>query len=104
MEVVSPWEPVREGDKLYGRGGADDGYSSFASLAATGPYRTMVRYYKPAAELIAAGEIGDSAGVEALSQGLAGEPRETPRERHGPHVCNRRDLRVLQKCQEMLDR
>src|SRR5260370_10893482 len=33
-EGLSPWEPVREGDKLYGRGGADDGYSSFASLAA----------------------------------------------------------------------
>src|SRR6266481_104122 len=31
---LSPWNPVREGDKLYGRGGADDGYSSFASLAA----------------------------------------------------------------------
>ena len=31
---LSPWEPVRQGDKLYGRGGADDGYSSFASLAA----------------------------------------------------------------------
>ncbi|WPB74931.1 M20 family metallopeptidase [Archangium violaceum] len=31
---LSPWEPVREGDKLYGRGGADDGYSAFGSLAA----------------------------------------------------------------------
>ncbi|MGK4007974.1 M20 family metallopeptidase [Sorangium sp. So ce1036] len=31
---LGPWEPVREGDRLYGRGGADDGYSSFASLAA----------------------------------------------------------------------
>jgi acetylornithine deacetylase/succinyl-diaminopimelate desuccinylase-like protein len=31
---LSPWEPVLEGDRLYGRGGADDGYSSFASLAA----------------------------------------------------------------------
>ena len=31
---LSPWLPVQEGDKLYGRGGADDGYSSFASLAA----------------------------------------------------------------------
>src|SRR5581483_1894362 len=31
---LSPWQPVREGDKLYGRGGADDGYSSFASLSA----------------------------------------------------------------------
>ena len=33
-EGLSPWIPVREGDRLYGRGGADDGYSSFASLAA----------------------------------------------------------------------
>ncbi|HUJ28897.1 MAG TPA: M20 family metallopeptidase [Myxococcales bacterium] len=31
---LSPWEPVLEGEKLYGRGGADDGYSSFASLTA----------------------------------------------------------------------
>ncbi|MBU8895864.1 peptidase M20 [Corallococcus sp. H22C18031201] len=33
-EGLSPWTPVREGDKLFGRGGADDGYSAFASLAA----------------------------------------------------------------------
>src|SRR5439155_18729736 len=31
---LSPWTPVREGDKFYGRGGADDGYSAFASLTA----------------------------------------------------------------------
>lgn len=31
---LSPWKPVLKGDKLYGRGGADDGYSTFASLAA----------------------------------------------------------------------
>ena len=29
---LGPWEPVIEGDRLYGRGGADDGYSTFASL------------------------------------------------------------------------
>ncbi|RPI41483.1 MAG: M20/M25/M40 family metallo-hydrolase [Betaproteobacteria bacterium] len=33
-EGRGPWEPVIEGDKLYGRGGADDGYAVFASLAA----------------------------------------------------------------------
>jgi len=33
-EGLGPWEPVREGDRLYGRGGADDGYAAFASLAA----------------------------------------------------------------------
>jgi acetylornithine deacetylase/succinyl-diaminopimelate desuccinylase-like protein len=31
---MGPWVPVRKGDKLYGRGGADDGYAMFASLAA----------------------------------------------------------------------
>lgn len=29
-----PWIPVLEDDKLYGRGGADDGYAMFGSLAA----------------------------------------------------------------------
>jgi acetylornithine deacetylase/succinyl-diaminopimelate desuccinylase-like protein len=33
-EGLGPWLPVIEGDKLYGRGGADDGYAVFASLAA----------------------------------------------------------------------
>lgn len=31
---LGPWEPVLEGDRLYGRGGADDGYSTFAALTA----------------------------------------------------------------------
>jgi acetylornithine deacetylase/succinyl-diaminopimelate desuccinylase-like protein len=31
---LGPWKPVMKGDKLYGRGGADDGYSAFASLTA----------------------------------------------------------------------
>lgn len=31
---LGPWTPVVEGDRLYGRGGADDGYAAFASLTA----------------------------------------------------------------------
>jgi len=31
---LGPWTPVRKGDKLFGRGGADDGYAIFGSLAA----------------------------------------------------------------------
>ncbi len=31
---LGPWTPVIEGDRLYGRGGADDGYAAFAALSA----------------------------------------------------------------------
>jgi acetylornithine deacetylase/succinyl-diaminopimelate desuccinylase-like protein len=31
---LGPWKPVIRGDKLYGRGGADDGYAIYGSLAA----------------------------------------------------------------------
>ena len=33
-EGMGPWIPVRKGDKLYGRGGADDGYAMYACLSA----------------------------------------------------------------------
>jgi len=38
---LGPWEPVMQGDKLYGRGGADDGYAAFASLAAIGALKAQ---------------------------------------------------------------
>jgi acetylornithine deacetylase/succinyl-diaminopimelate desuccinylase-like protein len=31
---LGPWQPVIEGDRLYGRGSADDGYALFSSVAA----------------------------------------------------------------------
>jgi acetylornithine deacetylase/succinyl-diaminopimelate desuccinylase-like protein len=33
-EGLGPWRPVLKGDKLYGRGGADDGYAIYACLCA----------------------------------------------------------------------
>jgi len=33
-EGFGPWIPRREGDKLYGRGGADDGYAMFGAFSA----------------------------------------------------------------------
>ena len=32
-EGLGPWTPVLRGDKLYGRGGADDGYAIFATIS-----------------------------------------------------------------------
>ena len=36
---LGPWNPVMDGERLYGRGGADDGYAVFASLCALGALR-----------------------------------------------------------------
>ncbi len=35
-EGLDPWRPVLKGDRLYGRGAADDGYAMFAGLSAIG--------------------------------------------------------------------
>ena len=35
-EGLGPWNPVLEGDRLYGRGSADDGYAMFSCLGAIG--------------------------------------------------------------------
>jgi acetylornithine deacetylase/succinyl-diaminopimelate desuccinylase-like protein len=42
-EGTGPWEPVIKNDKLYGRGGADDGYAMFASLSAILALREQAR-------------------------------------------------------------
>ena len=39
-EGLGPWKPVLKGDKLYGRGGADDGYAIFGSLPRSGRCRS----------------------------------------------------------------
>jgi len=58
-EGLSPWEPVREGDRLYGRGAADDGYAAFASLAAL---RVLAEQKLPRARCVMVIEACEESG------------------------------------------
>jgi len=68
---LGPWIPVREGDRLYGRGGADDGYSSFASLAALMILRAQQIPHARCVILIEACEESGSYDLPAYIDALA---------------------------------
>ncbi len=70
-EGLSPWTPVREGDKLYGRGGADDGYAAFASLAAIRLLREQGLKHSRCVVLIEACEESGSYDLPAYIDFLA---------------------------------
>ncbi|MFY1827297.1 M20 family metallopeptidase [Myxococcus fulvus] len=70
-EGLTPWTPVREGDKLYGRGGADDGYSAFASLAALRLLREQGVAHARTVILIEACEESGSYDLPAYIEALA---------------------------------
>jgi acetylornithine deacetylase/succinyl-diaminopimelate desuccinylase-like protein len=68
---LDPFEPVMDGDRLYGRGGADDGYAVFAALSAIEAVREAGGRHRRCVVLIEAGEESGSpdlpAHVESLS-------------------------------------
>jgi acetylornithine deacetylase/succinyl-diaminopimelate desuccinylase-like protein len=68
---LSPWTPVREGDKLFGRGAADDGYSSFASLAAIRLLQQQKAQHARCVILIEACEESGSTDLPAYIEHLA---------------------------------
>ncbi len=70
-EGLTPWTPVREGDKLYGRGGADDGYSAFASLAAIRLLKEQGLPHARCVVLIEACEESGSYDLPAYIEALA---------------------------------
>src|SRR5919106_4761100 len=51
---LGPWQPVLEGDRLYGRGAADDGYALFASLTAIAALQAQKRPHARCAVIIEA--------------------------------------------------
>src|SRR3954471_14882496 len=70
-EGLGPWQPVLEGDKLYGRGGADDGYAIFASLTALAALRREGVPHARAVVLIEACEESGSYDLPAYIEHLA---------------------------------
>ncbi len=68
---LGPWTPVIEGDKLYGRGGADDGYAIFASLTAVNALRKDKLPHARCVVLIEACEESGSFDLPAYIDHLA---------------------------------
>lgn len=68
---LGPWTPVLEGDQLFGRGGADDGYSLFASLTALGALERDGIPHARAVILIEACEESGSYDLPAYIEHLA---------------------------------
>lgn len=69
---LSPWEPVIRDGKLYGRGGADDGYALFASLAAILALKEQRVPLARCVLLIEASEESGSIDLPAHLQQLGG--------------------------------
>jgi acetylornithine deacetylase/succinyl-diaminopimelate desuccinylase-like protein len=60
---LGPWQPVIKDDKLYGRGGADDGYSAFAALTAI---RALQEQNLPRARCVVIIEACEESGSDDL--------------------------------------
>lgn len=62
-EGLGPWKAVRKDDKLYGRGGADDGYAIFASFAAL---HWLIKQGKPFGRVVMLIECSEESGSPDL--------------------------------------
>ena len=67
---LGPWTPVLEGDRLYGRGGADDGYAAFASLTAIEATQAAGGAHNRCVVLIEASEESGSPDLPAYIEAL----------------------------------
>ena len=72
QEGLGPWEPVIRDGKLYGRGGADDGYAVFASLTAILALQQRGIPHARCVVLIEAAEESGSPDLPAHVEALAG--------------------------------
>lgn len=74
---LSPWTPVIEGNRLYGRGGADDGYAAFASLTAIEAVQASGGSHARCVVLIEASEESGSPDLPAHLEALGDRLRNT---------------------------
>lgn len=77
-EGLDPWNPIREGDLLYGRGLADDGYALFAALGAIEAAQKTGKQLPRVVILIEAGEESGSPDLPMYLEELKeviGSPR-----------------------------
>ncbi len=70
-EGLAPWSPVLQDGKLYGRGGADDGYAVFCALAAIRALQEEKRSHARLAMLIECCEESGSYDLPAYLEALA---------------------------------
>jgi acetylornithine deacetylase/succinyl-diaminopimelate desuccinylase-like protein len=70
LEGLGPWEPVRRGDRLYGRGVADDGYSVFAALTSIEALRWAGGRHSRCLVLIEASEESGSPDLPAALEAI----------------------------------
>ncbi len=70
---LGPWKPVIENGRLYGRGGADDGYAAYASLTAIEAVQQAGGSHARCLLLVEASEESGSPDLEAHIEALAGE-------------------------------
>jgi acetylornithine deacetylase/succinyl-diaminopimelate desuccinylase-like protein len=66
-----PWDPFYENGKLYGRGGADDGYAIFAALSAIGALQAQGMAHSRCAGMIETCEESGSYDLPAYLDALA---------------------------------
>ncbi|HEX6569950.1 MAG TPA: M20/M25/M40 family metallo-hydrolase [Acidimicrobiales bacterium] len=64
-EGLGPWEPVVDGERLYGRGGADDGYSTFSAVTALEAVRAAGGSHSRCVILVEASEESGSPDLPA---------------------------------------
>jgi len=71
LEGLGPWSPTRRDERLYGRGGADDGYAAFAALAAIQAVRAEGGAHARCVLVVEASEESGSPDLPAHVEALA---------------------------------